>query len=694
MRAVAIDKPESAGGGVSALLVGVGMLMLGVGLQQVLLGVRAVSEGFPTVLTGMLMSSYYGGFLAGSLIVPRLISGVGHIRTFAALASLASGTVLVHAVQVDPFTWSAIRFVNGACVAGLFVVSESWLNSKSTNETRGHLLSIYMVIVLGALGGGQLMVNVADPAGFGLFVIVSVLLSVAVVPLALTPQAAPVVAESRRMGLGEVFRAAPLAIMGAALAGVASGSLFTIGAVFARSAGFSIARVSVIMTVTLLGAVVLQLPIGRLSDRVDRRRVIGGCSTVAALAAGLTLRLDLPGQLTPLLLLMAAVGATSMPLYSLCAAYLNDRIDEVDMVGASGKLVMANGLGSVAGPLLATTWMGLAGPGGFLWHLAGVHGLLALYTAYRLTRLAPVEPRSPYAPLPTESTPVLVSVDPTELDDPFQPATTGFVDGDGVTLRYSDWGDGEPVVFIHEAASSGRAWQYQMRSLPAHGYRVITYDLRGHGDSTPGPRYRVRDHAADLEALLSSLAASPAHLVGQGAGASIAVALTRQRPDMVRTLTLVGYASQVLPYRRLPRVGTHAEIAMERGLARVIGRDAMARRLASYQYDAARNPDRHDLIANDAARADQTAIGRTRTAAAASRPLRLDDLHVPVLVAIGGRDPTAPRDAARIAGPASLVVISGAGPFAALDSPHHFNDALFSFLERARDASAVGSSSA
>lgn len=659
--------------------------MLGVGLQQVLLGVRAVIEGFPTALTGLLMSSYYAGFLGGSLIVPRLIVQVGHIRTFAALASLASATVLVHAVQVDPLTWALVRTVNGVCVAGLFVVAESWLNSQSTNESRGQLLSVYMVIVLAALGGGQLMLNIADPGGFGLFVIVSILLSVAVVPLAVTPQAGPVVAEARRLGVREVVRTAPLAIVGAVLAGVATGSLFTIGAVFARTAGLSIPRVSMFMAVVLLGAVGLQLPIGRLSDRMDRRRVIGASATLAAVAAAAALPLSVRDQFPVVLVLMAVLGGASMPLYSLCAAHLHDLIDEIDVVGASGKLVMASGLGSVAGPLLATTVMEILGSDGFLWHLTGVHVALVVYAAYRLTRLAPVESRSPYTPIPSESTVVLVAVEPTELEDAQHPEASGIVEGDGVALAYFERGDGEPVVFVHDVASSSRAWDHQMRGQPSDSYRVIAYDLRGHGASTRATRYRLQDHARDLETVIESLDARPAHVVGQGAGAAIAVALARRRPELVRSVVLVGYASQVLPQRWTPRFGTHAELAVERGLSRIVGHTSMARRLAAYHYDADRNPDRYRLIEEDARRADREAIGRTRTAVAAARPLRIDGLNVPLLIALGERDATAPREAAKAARPARVFVVPGAGPLAGLDSPLHFNESLCDFLAEVCD---------
>ena len=215
-----------------ALFLGMGLLMLGNGLQASLLGIRAGAEGFGTGATGLVMTCYYLGFLAGSILTPKVVKNVGHVRVFSALASLASVAALVHSVFLDPFTWGAMRFVTGFAYAGLYVVAESWLNDRATNETRGSLLSVYMVVLFGGLAGGQLLLNVADPGGFLLFVLASVLVSLALVPISLTAGPAPEFDAPTPVGLLELYRVSPLGVAGAMGTGLAHGVLFGMGAVY------------------------------------------------------------------------------------------------------------------------------------------------------------------------------------------------------------------------------------------------------------------------------------------------------------------------------------------------------------------------------------------------------------------------------------------------------------------------------
>ena len=405
-------------GAMWALLVGIALLMLGTGLQGSLLGVRASLEGFSTTTVGIVMSSYYLGYLLGSLGAPQLVSTVGHIRVFAAFASIASSTVLLHSLLIEPLGWTLIRVVSGFSMAGLFVVAESWLNEGATNETRGSLLSIYMVVVYGGMGAGQLLLNVADPGGFELFIITSVLVSIALVPAALSVRSAPVIPRPSEVALREVFEAAPLGVVGSVLAGTSSGALFGVGVVYAQLAGLTLSETSLFMLAAILGGAVLQWPVGAISDRFDRRLVI---VVVALLAAVACVAGALGPHDTVLLAVVGVLGALSMPLYPLCNAHANDYIPSELRVGAGSRLVLASGLGAIGGPFLASAAMDLVGAAGFFWFIGVVHVLVAAYAAYRITRRAASEDRSHYHPYPARSSVVVNTLDPEAWDEEDQP---------------------------------------------------------------------------------------------------------------------------------------------------------------------------------------------------------------------------------------------------------------------------------
>ena len=243
------------------LLLGLTLLNLGDGLQATLLGVRASLEKFPTTATGILMSAFYVGFLVGSILTPGLVAKVGHVRVFGALASLASAAILIHALFVSPWTWSALRLISGFCFAGLYIVAESWLNERATNETRGQLLSIYMLVSYGGLALGQLLLNLADPTGHVLFVLVSVLISLALVPLLLSAGQAPDFTSTATLRLRDLYRLSPLGVIGTAAAGMSAAILFSMGPVYGEAIGLSVRDISFLMTAAVVGCVVLQWPI-------------------------------------------------------------------------------------------------------------------------------------------------------------------------------------------------------------------------------------------------------------------------------------------------------------------------------------------------------------------------------------------------------------------------------------------------
>ena len=401
-----------------ALFLGIALIMLGNGLQGTLLGVRASLEGFPTAITGLVMSAYFAGFLAGSTLVPHLVRRVGHIRVFAALASLASAAVLLHSVFVTPPSWGAMRLVTGFCFAGLYIVAESWLNDRATNETRGQLLSIYMVVMLAGMGAGQFLLNLADPKSFELFVLISVLVSLALIPILLTAAPAPEFQAPSPISLGQLYRISPLGVLGTLGTGMAQGGLVGMGAVFAKEVGFSIAEVSVFMAAALFGGVLLQWPVGRLSDRFDRRRLLTIVTFLAAICAIAASMVVGPfAELAPgwaIFALICVFGGMNMPMYSLTIAHTNDFLQPSQMVAASGSLVLVGGIGAAFGPVTLAGLMSVMGPTGYFWGLGLVHAAIGFFALYRMSRRAarPLEDQGAFVAVPPRASPVAAYLTP------------------------------------------------------------------------------------------------------------------------------------------------------------------------------------------------------------------------------------------------------------------------------------------
>ncbi|MDP6164728.1 MAG: MFS transporter [Gammaproteobacteria bacterium] len=343
-----------------ALLLGVGFMMLGNGLQGTLLGVRATLEGFETFTTGIVMAFYFMGMLLGGIITPMLVKRVGHIRVFAALASIASIAILLHSISVNPYTWSAMRLVTGICYSGLYVVSESWLNDRASNENRGMILSVYMVIITLGMGSGQFLLNIADPASAELFILISVIISFALVPILLTARPAPAFGKSESMSVFALYKLSPLAVISNALTGAAHGSVFGMGAVFALQKGFDNNLLSLFIASFLWGGLLFQWPIGWMSDKFGRRGVM---LVSAAFASGLCLLAMLSDHTSHWYIpLIVITGGAVMPMYSLCVAYMNDRLPAEQIVAASGAMVIASGIGLSIGPMVLSYFMSIMGP--------------------------------------------------------------------------------------------------------------------------------------------------------------------------------------------------------------------------------------------------------------------------------------------------------------------------------------------
>ena len=391
-----------------ALLLGMGLLMMGNGLQATLMGVRGSLEGFTTFELSIVTSAYFAGFLGGSRATPWLIRRVGHVRVFAALASFISAALILFPTISDPWFWTALRIVIGFGFSGVYVTAESWLNNAATNETRGQTLSMYMIVQMMGIVSGQAILAAGDPSGYILFIIPSVLVSISFAPILLSISPTPAFGTTKTMSLKELFVNSPLTFVSMTLLGSVFAALFGMGSVYATEVGLSVGQVSTFIAAIFVGPMVMQYPIGWISDRMDRRQLIFAVAVLGAIAA--TVGFVAGTSFTMLLILGFLMGGTANPLYSLLIAYLNDYLDPEDMAAASGGLVFINGLGAIAGPV-ATGWlMGWVGPEGFWLFIAFLMLGIAGYSLYRMTQRAatPVDETGVYVGVMPTASPVAV----------------------------------------------------------------------------------------------------------------------------------------------------------------------------------------------------------------------------------------------------------------------------------------------
>lgn len=366
------------------LLLGMLLLMVGNGMHGTLLGIRGEGAGFSTFEMSMVMSAYFVGFLGGSRATPEMIRRVGHVRVFAALASMISAVLILFPTVEHPIAWVAGRVIMGFCFSGVYVTAESWLNNAASNDTRGKALSIYMIVQMIGIVTAQGLMTVPDASGFLLFVIPSVLVSISFAPILLSISPTPAFEATKPMSLKELFHNSPLGVVGMFLLGGCFAAQFGMSAVFATRAGLSLAELSIFIATFYVGATLFQYPLGWLSDRMDRRQLImivafiGAAGSVAGFIAG--------DNFYMLLVSALVIGGGSNPLYSMLIAHTNDFLEFDDMAAASGGLVFVNGVGAIAGPVAIGTSMDLVGPSGFFLYLILLLALTGVYAAYRTTR--------------------------------------------------------------------------------------------------------------------------------------------------------------------------------------------------------------------------------------------------------------------------------------------------------------------
>lgn len=379
---------------ISPLFAGLALLVVGHGLQTTFLPLRANAEGVPARDLGFVMSGYYVGFVLGCLYVPRVVQRVGHIRTFASFAALGAAIALGYGLLVDPVFWGILRAFNGFCFAGLFMVIESWLNERVADEARGRMNSFYRVVDLAALTGGQALIAIAPIQGQQAFMYVAIAISLALVPITLSASTAPAPIASARLPLRALIRASPVGVVGCLAIGLSNGAFWSLGPLFATGEGRGEGFVAAFMGLAVVGGAVLAYPIGIVSDRFDRRRVIAAALFLTtAMAALLSLSESyLPGALLPL---VALYGGAMLPLYSLCVAHTNDRLAAGQFVYASRGLLLVFGIGASLGPSIAAALIQGLGQWALFGYTGVVFGAAGLFTVYRIFRREPVASSEP-----------------------------------------------------------------------------------------------------------------------------------------------------------------------------------------------------------------------------------------------------------------------------------------------------------
>jgi MFS family permease len=367
---------------IASLLLGLAFLLAGNGLQFTLLPLRGSAEGFGDVALGVISSAYYVGFVSGCLLAPYLILRAGHIRAFTAMVAVAAAVALAYALVPVVPAWIVLRGVTGLCLAGLYLVVESWLNDHAANETRGLVLSAYVVVNYGAITLGQAMVTLYPIAEAGNFMVAAMLTSLAIVPVALTRAAQPAPITTVSFRVAQLYRAAPVALVASFMIGAANGAFWGLAPLSAARGGLSVDQVALFMTTAVLAGAIVQWPVGHLSDRVDRRLVLLVLLIGAASAGVVAWLMSASG--TTLLLFGSLYGALALPGYSLAAAHAFDKTRPIDVVPIAATILLTNGLGSVVGPLIAAAFMSAEGPRALFLFTAMAQALLAGYVFYRM----------------------------------------------------------------------------------------------------------------------------------------------------------------------------------------------------------------------------------------------------------------------------------------------------------------------
>ena len=408
--------------------------MISHGFQGNLLGIRATLENFNFIATGTMMSGYFVGYFVGANMIPKLVSKVGHIRVFAAFASMASLSSLVHALFVDPIVWTLARFLTGFSMIGILIIVESWLNDRATNKTRGKVLSLYMFFTFFAFTIGNLLLNISSPNSYEPFILISLLFSVALVPILLTKRKPPTFKKTSSIKIKELLKISPFGSFSMFCTGFIFAAMFAMLAVYAVTMNLTVFEISILLVGTTLAGAIFQWPIGSLSDKYDRRIIIIGCCVMSSIFGILSIMssgiffesLDAEEMVrfnyfssdgnmnkTNLFIFIVLLSGMTLPMFALNLALVNDYIPKEKFVAAGAGLNIIFGLGAMAGPLICSVLMSFLGPNGFFIHLLIFLLAITFFGIYRVNkRVYEDNPESTFTPLPREITPLGIELDP------------------------------------------------------------------------------------------------------------------------------------------------------------------------------------------------------------------------------------------------------------------------------------------
>ena len=397
----------------SALLLSIVLLVSGNAFLMTLLGIRLSIESVSPDIIGWVLVCYSIGFVLGTLYVHHIIGRVGHIRAFAVFAAVAAVTALLYPMAISTEFWAVLRVLSGFSIAGVLVVIESWFSSRASNSNRGALFAVYQIVFYLSAAGGQLIINLGDPASFMPYSLAAILLALALIPLCLTQMEAPIIEKVQRISFFTLGRESFTGVSGAVICGVLIGGFYALGPVYATLMGLDVAKTSTFMACAIIAAMLLAWPLGRLCDSFDRRRVMFWVACTAALAA-VAVSLLGTGNLWLLMVLVGLFTGLSAMIYPISVAITNDRMESTRIVAASATLLLSYGVGSVIGPIVMAELINMMGPKGLFLGNAGFLFVLAVITSLRITYTddVAVEDQQDYVPAMPETSSVLTELDP------------------------------------------------------------------------------------------------------------------------------------------------------------------------------------------------------------------------------------------------------------------------------------------
>ena len=417
-----------------ALFIGYGVIMISHGFQGNLLGIRAILENFNFIATGTMMSGYFVGYFVGANMIPNLVSKVGHIRVFAAFASMASLSSLIHALFVDPIVWTLARFLTGFSMIGILIIVESWLNDRATNKTRGKVLSLYMFFTFFAFTIGNLLLNISSPNSYEPFILISLLFSVALIPILLTKRKPPTFKKTSSIRIKELLKISPFGSFSMFCTGFIFAAMFAMLSVYAVTMNLTVFEISILLVGTTLAGAIFQWPIGYLSDKYDRRVIVIGCcissfifGVLSIMSSGIYFESLVAEEMvrfnyfssdgnmnkTNLFIFIILLSGMTLPMFALNLALVNDYIPKEKFVAAGAGLNIIFGLGAMAGPIICSILMSLLGPNGFFIHLFIFLLAIIFFGIYRVNKREYEDnPESTFTPLPREITPLGIELDP------------------------------------------------------------------------------------------------------------------------------------------------------------------------------------------------------------------------------------------------------------------------------------------